>query len=70
MEFYIKITQKKQTTRVVCNSHAGAAILVEKFTAKATEHKLAVDPRVYDYPNDQRSAGEVRSAMRLLNLLV
>ena len=70
MEFYIKITHKKQTTRVVCASHARTAELCEHFARIAESAKLVVDPRVYSYQGSLvRSAGEVRAAMRLLTLL-
>jgi hypothetical protein len=71
VEYYIKITQKKVTTRVVGGSHAHAAILRDKFTDCATFAGLVVDPRVYDTSGVLvRSASEVRAAMRLLNLIL
>lgn len=70
MEYYTKITRKNQTTRVVAGSQTHAMTLRDKFMAIAEQHKLNVDIRIYQYPSDQRSAGEVRSAMRLLDLIL
>ncbi len=71
MEYYIKITQKKTTTRVVGGSHAHAAILRDKFAAKAAAASLVVDPRVYDTSGVLvRTPSEVRAAMRLLSLIL
>lgn len=71
MEFYIKITKKKVTTRIVAGSHAHAGILREKFVTKSESAGLVVDSRVYETSGVLvRSASEVRAAMRLLDLIL
>lgn len=71
MEFYIKITQKKVTTRVVVSSHARGAELLLKFAALAESAGLSQDQRVYSYDGVLvRSRSEERAALRLLSLIL
>lgn len=71
MEYYIKITKAKVTTRIVAGSHAHAGILREKFVTKGVHHNLVVDTRIYETSGVLvRTKSEERAAMRLLDLIL
>ena len=46
MQYYIKITQKKQTARLVVDSESAARFLLQKALAKADSLGLVCDPRI------------------------
>lgn len=71
MEYYIKITRKKVTTRIVLVSHTRCAELIQRFANQAESAGLVVDQRVYSYQGTLvRSASEERAAVKLLDLVL
>lgn len=70
MQYYIKITQKKQTARLVVDSESAARFLLQKALAKADSLGLVCDPRIYPHQGVlARSAAEERQVVRILSLI-
>lgn len=70
MDLYVRITHKKQVTRIIVTSHTRGHELLELFSRKCELHNLELDPIVHSSDHLQRSDSEERAAMRLLNLVL
>jgi hypothetical protein len=71
VEHYIRITQKKVTTRIVLASRTRCQELLWRFASKAESAGLDVDPTVHSTQGALfRSKSEERAAVKLLNLVL